>query len=203
VISAQVMIDAWKTLEDIDNFFVQLVSRTPSKFDISKIKQRLSIFAPNHDMSYLVCSEFRRSCGRNGNQRNTGKKKTNKLNERGSTRYAIDPKRPIGPLGVAYSRKKSIAVNSLPDYQLDPEAYERRLKTKPFFLDSKTISNFGRHARSFLSIPFAFSDQVDFVICIDCEAPLDNISKKELEEIGRWILVAYELRMASLWRLRT
>jgi len=52
--------------------------------------QRLSIFAPNHDMSYLVCTEFRRFGGTNGHHTKGRQTTTNNFSERGSTRYSID-----------------------------------------------------------------------------------------------------------------
>ncbi len=186
----------WKTLEKIDNFFIELVKQRTTNFNHRSVKQRLSIFAPNHDMSYLVCTEFRRFGGRS-------RSSANNLKARGSTRYSIDANLPVGPLGVAYHRKKPVAVNSLPDYKIDPNTYERKLKMKPYFIDEKTIANFGRHARCFLSIPFSFSDQVECLVCIDTEDPLELFTKRELEDIGRWIQVVFELTLASLWRLRT
>ncbi len=135
-------------------------------------------------MSYLVCTEFRRF----GKQ---PKKSANGLNAKGSTRYSIASNRPIGPLGVAYHRRKPVAVNSLPDFQVDPKAYMRKLKTKPYFIDESTSAHFGRHARCFLSIPFSFSDQVECLICIDTESPLEQLSKQDLEGIGRWIQVVF------------
>jgi len=193
----------WKTLEKIVDFFIELVRQRTPNFDLRAIMQRLSIFAPNHDMSYLVCTEFRRFGGTNGHHTKGRQTTTNNFSERGSTRYSIDSNLPIGPLGVAYHRKKPVAVNSLPDYKIDPRAYERKLGMKPYLIDSKTISNFGRHARSFLSIPFSFSEQVECLICIDCQDPLSSITKKDLEGIGRWVQVVFELTLASLWRLRT
>ena len=74
---------------------------------------------------------------------------------------------------------------------------------KPYFIDETTIANFGRHAQCFLSIPFSFADQVECLVCIDTEDPLEQISKKDLEGIGHWIQVVFELTLASLWRLRT
>ena len=186
----------WKTLEKIDKFFIELVKKRITNFNHRTVKQRLSIFAPNHDMSYLVCTEFRRFGGQSKNP-------ANNLKGRGSTRYSIDPNLPIGPLGVAYHRKKPVAVNSLPDYKIDPKAYERKLKMKPYFIDETTIANFGRHARCFLSIPFSFSDHVECLVCIDTEDSLELITKNELEGIGRLIQVVFELTLASLWRLRT
>ncbi len=186
----------WRTLEKIDNFFIELVKQRIANLNHKTVKQRVSIFAPNHDMSYLVCTEFRRFGRQSRNS-------ANGLNAKGSTRYSIDPKLPIGPLGVAYHRKKPVAVNALPAFEIDPKAYVRKLKMKPYFIDETTIANFGRHARCFLSIPFSFADQVECLVCIDTEDPLEQITKKDLEGIGQWIQVVFELTLASLWRLRT
>lgn len=193
----------WKTLEKIDQFFMELLRQKDAGINSKSVKQRLSIFTPNHDGSYLVCTEFRRFNGRNGHQNQKSKSSPNHFSERGSTRYSIDPNRPIGPLGVAYYRRKPVAINSLPDFLVDPKGYAQRLKVKPYFIDEKMVENFGRHARCFLSIPFSFSDQVDCLVCVDTQEPLDQITRKEIEEIGRWIQVVFELTLASLWRLRT
>ena len=48
----------WRTLEKIDNFFMELVKQRIANLNHKTVKQRVSIFAPNHDMSYLVCTSF-------------------------------------------------------------------------------------------------------------------------------------------------
>ncbi len=176
----------------------ELKTRAPLDIRFSVLTERIS---PHGGERTLCTTDYRYH--RNGNAVKAG-----------STVYPLTGKG-TSPAAWAFMNNASCVVHGLPEWHSTDEDSKKRYyaaftENRPYDpLPRESVDGFGRHARAFLTFPFALmkvgeetQPHPDGVICIDILQALDGFLDKHLVNFADLLGEKFSQRLSTLWRLR-
>ncbi len=195
-----------KVLDEIEDEFVDIVCDKRSDLTSKKINTRVSVFVfdrKNPEAKQLVPTEFRflRHPVKTGSRQAAIFK--------GNTAYPIDSKcGPQGGIARAFVDKKPYVITRLRPYKGKKyqAEYLQRLTEPPWNLDADRVVGFGRHARSFISVPCWLNKEshyADAVLCIDTMDALEGVGEELLMECAENFGRYFGTLIAALLSLRS
>ena len=183
-------------LGSIEAYLVNEVIARCDGLSADSIDARISILAPRPSKPVLLEStEFRYHRQRT-------------RTAQGNTVYGCRTKGSAqGPPGRAFAEGRIQVVNGLADFNEDPESYVDQLHSE-WKVPKKISRKFGRHARTFLSIPLGLAEfedgsvETDAVLCCDLMNDLPLIDRDQLLDLANSISDRFGVGVAAMWRLR-